>query len=102
MTTLNDTRPLPAQGTINTSPIALDEHLDGELDAIWAAVEPETRARGNDIHLPISLSFARRRLDTCRSFAMGRTELSFTWAELGLDPRTPVFLLNPLIAWTGP
>lgn len=49
-----------------------------------------------------TLSFARKRLDSCRSFAVGKTELSFTWAELGLDPRRPVFLLNPLAAWTGP
>ena len=49
-----------------------------------------------------TLSFARKRLDSCRSFAIGKTELSFTWAELGLDPRRPVFLLNPLAAWTGP
>ena len=63
MTTLNDARPLPATGTINTGPIALDNHADGELEALWAAVVPETRARGNDIHLPISLSFARRLCD---------------------------------------
>jgi hypothetical protein len=50
----------------------------------------------------VTLAFGRRRLDTCRSFAMGRTELTFTWAELGVAPRTPVFLLNPLLAWTGP
>jgi hypothetical protein len=49
-----------------------------------------------------TLSFARKRLDPCRSFAMGKTELSFTWTELGLDPRRPVFLLNPLAPWTGP
>lgn len=49
-----------------------------------------------------TLAFARKRLDTCKSFAVGRTELSFTWAELGVAPRTPVFLLNPLLAWTGP
>ena len=49
-----------------------------------------------------TLSFARKRLDSCRSFAVGKTELSFTWAELGLDPRRPVFLLNPLAPWTGP
>lgn len=50
----------------------------------------------------VTLSFARRRLDPCRSFAMGRAELSFTWAELGVAERTPVFLLNPFEAWTGP
>ena len=49
-----------------------------------------------------TLSFARKKLDPCRSFAMGKTELFFTWAELGLDQRTPVMLLNPLAAWTGP
>jgi hypothetical protein len=50
----------------------------------------------------MTLAFGRKRLDTCKSFAMGKTELSFTWAELGVEPRTPVFLLNPLVAWTGP
>ena len=49
-----------------------------------------------------TVSFARKRLDPCRSFAMGKTELTFTWAELGVASRAPVFLLNPLIAWTGP
>lgn len=50
----------------------------------------------------VTLAFGRKRLDTCQSFAMGRTDLSFTWDELGVAPRTPVFLLNPLFAWTGP
>jgi len=50
----------------------------------------------------VTLSFARKRVDTCKSFAMGKVELAFAWAELGVAPRTPVFLLNPLIAWTGP
>ena len=50
----------------------------------------------------VTLAFGRKRLDTCRSFAMGYANLTFTWAELGLAPRTPVFLLNPLTAWTGP
>ena len=49
-----------------------------------------------------TLAFGRRRIDTCKSFAMGRTDLSFTWAELGVSPRTPVVLMNPLAAWTGP
>jgi len=48
------------------------------------------------------LAFARKRVDSCKSFAMGRTDLSFTWAELGLSPQTQVFLLNPLAPWTGP
>lgn len=50
----------------------------------------------------VSVAFGRRRLDSCKSFAMGRTDLSFPWTELGVPPRTPVFLLNPLLAWTGP
>lgn len=49
----------------------------------------------------VTLAFGRRRIDPCKSFAMGQTELSFTWVELGLPPRTPVVLLNPLTAWTG-
>jgi hypothetical protein len=50
----------------------------------------------------VTLAFARKRLDGCKSFAAGHADLSFTWAELGLAPRTPVFLLNPLLAWAGP
>jgi hypothetical protein len=50
----------------------------------------------------VTLAFGRKRLDTCKSFAMGSTELAFTWSELGLEARTPVLLLNPLAAWTGP
>lgn len=50
----------------------------------------------------VTLAFGRKRLDTCRSFAMGKTDIAFTWAELGVPPRTPIFLLNPLLAWTGP
>ena len=50
----------------------------------------------------VTLAFGRRHVDTCRVFAMGHIDLAFTWAELGLAPRTPVFLLNPVTAWTGP
>ena len=50
----------------------------------------------------VTLAFGRKRIDTCKSFAMGKTDLSFTWAELGVDPRMPVALLNPLVGWTGP
>lgn len=41
-----------------------------------------------------SLAFARRHVDVCKT--PGTTEIAFTWAELGLDPRAPVFILNPL------
>jgi len=49
-----------------------------------------------------SIAFARKRVDMCRSFVMAQQELAFSWAELGVDPKTPVFLLNPLTAWMGP
>ena len=50
----------------------------------------------------LTLAFGRKRLDSCKSFAMGHADLTFTWEELGVAPRTPVHLLNPLTAWTGP
>lgn len=50
----------------------------------------------------VTLAFGRKRIDPCKAFAMGQAELAFTWEELGLSPRTPVYLLNPLAAWTGP
>jgi len=50
----------------------------------------------------VSAAFARRRVDPCKSFAMGRAEIAFTWTELGVEPREQVFLLNPVTAWTGP
>jgi hypothetical protein len=50
----------------------------------------------------VTLSFGRKKLDRCQSFAMGHTDLSFSYAELGVEPRTPLFVLNPFVAWTGP
>ena len=50
----------------------------------------------------LTLAFARRRLDTCKAFAQGRAELTFGWDELGAPRGAPLFLLNPLVAWTGP
>lgn len=59
------THPLPptpvrATGPVDTSPIALSPAAGVELDPIWASIVPETRTRGNDIHLPVSLAFAER------------------------------------------
>jgi hypothetical protein len=48
---------------VDTSPISLTPATGTDLDPIWAAVVPETRARSNDIHLPISLAFAERLCD---------------------------------------
>jgi hypothetical protein len=50
----------------------------------------------------VTLAFGRKRLDSCKSFAMGHEDLTFSWTELGLGGRGPVFLLNPLVPWTGP
>jgi hypothetical protein len=45
---------------VDTRPISLTPAHGTDLDPIWAAVVPETRTRGNDIHLPISLAYAER------------------------------------------
>lgn len=50
----------------------------------------------------VTLAFGRKQLDQCKSFAMGQASLVFTFEELGLAPGAPVFLLNPLVRWTGP
>lgn len=52
--------PFPATGPVDTSPINLTPAAGDDLDPIWQAVVPETRVRGNDIHLPISLAYAER------------------------------------------
>ena len=41
-----------------------------------------------------TLAFARTRLDTCRSFSAGKAELVFTWAELGVGPRVPEWMVE--------
>lgn len=48
------------------------------------------------------VAFGRKRPDRCRTFAQGQIELMFSWSELGLDGRTPAFVANPLVPWTGP
>lgn len=45
----------------------------------------------------VILAFGRKRVDACRTVARAHADLTFTWAELGLSPQTPVFLLNPLL-----
>jgi len=56
-------QPIPTTGSIDTSPISMTPSSAADLDAIWQAVEPESRARRNDIHLPMSLAFAERLCD---------------------------------------
>ncbi|TJY67303.1 HD domain-containing protein [Arthrobacter sp. CAU 1506] len=65
-------RPLPATGTVDTTPISTTPAAVGELDAIWQAVVRETRSRNNDIHLPISLAFAER---LCRAYPEADAQL---------------------------
>ena len=50
----------------------------------------------------VALAFGRKRIDTCKTIAAGRTDISFGWAELGLDPATRVQVLNPLIDGIAP
>lgn len=54
-------RPIPASGPIVTSTIC-DTPSDG-FDALWKAIEPETRTRANDVHLPIVAAYAKRLCD---------------------------------------
>ncbi|WP_026453044.1 HD domain-containing protein [Saccharomonospora iraqiensis] len=45
---------------VDTTPISLTPAAGTDLEPVWSAVVPETRARSNDIHLPISLAYAER------------------------------------------
>ena len=65
-------RPVPAPGPVETSPIATTPAALEELDPLWRAVVHETRTRGNDIHLPISLAYAER---LCRAYPGADAEL---------------------------
>ena len=49
-----------------------------------------------------AVAFARTKPDNCRSFARGYAEIVFPFAELGVEPQTPLFLLNPFERWYGP
>lgn len=51
-------RPIVPVGPVDTTPITTTP-AEGFAE-LWKAVVPETRTRGNDIHLPISLAFAHR------------------------------------------
>lgn len=67
----NPVRPVPATGPVDTTPITLTPAA-ADLDPLWKTVVEETRARGNDIHLPISLAFAER---LCRAYPEADAEL---------------------------
>ena len=42
-----------------------------------------------------TLAFGRKRADACKGPG-GAVDITFSYAELGLDPAGPVFLMNPL------
>ncbi|CAH0266555.1 MULTISPECIES: HD domain-containing protein [unclassified Arthrobacter] len=65
-------RPVPAAGPVDTTAICNTPAALEELDALWKAVVQETRTRGNDIHLPISLAYAER---LCRAYPGADAEL---------------------------
>lgn len=82
-------RPIPATGPINTNPIDSTPDTD-EFDAIWQQVVPETRARGNHFHLPLSVAYARRLCDAYpeadRQLVLVATLLHDTgWAHVDED-----------------
>lgn len=53
-------RPIPPTGPVELAPISESPAVGHDLDGLWRAIEPETRARRNDIHLPLSLAYAER------------------------------------------
>ncbi|MGP6206330.1 HD domain-containing protein [Microbacterium sp. F2] len=53
---------LPIAAPVDLSPIAADVERD-DLDPVWRSIVTESRARANDIHLPISFAFAERLCD---------------------------------------
>lgn len=54
-------RPIPVEGRVDTTTIC-DTPTTG-FDDLWKAIEPETRTRGNDVHLPVSTAYAERLCD---------------------------------------
>jgi hypothetical protein len=63
MTTALPPTPVATEYAVDTSPIALTPARGTDLDPIWRAVVTETRTRGNDVHLPLSLAYAERLCD---------------------------------------
>jgi hypothetical protein len=59
MTSLLPPTPVPTAHQVDTSPIT-STPAGADLDPIWRSVLAETRARSNNIHLPMSLAYADR------------------------------------------
>jgi hypothetical protein len=45
----------------------------------------------------VSIAFGRKQVDVCKA-GSSQVEIAFSWAELGVAPKTPFFLLNPMAA----
>ncbi|WP_018296243.1 HD domain-containing protein [Corynebacterium lubricantis] len=54
-------RPIPTDQPFHTDPLITSPAFG--LDELWKAIEPETRTRANDIHLPVVVAFATRLCD---------------------------------------
>jgi HD superfamily phosphodiesterase len=54
---------VPVESVVDTSPIHVSPDASIDLDPLWRAIEPESRTRSNDIHLPLSFAFAERLCD---------------------------------------
>ena len=54
-------RPIPVEGPVDTTSICTSPTTG--FDKLWKAIEPETRTRSNDAHLPISTAYAERLCD---------------------------------------
>ena len=82
-------RPIPAEGPIDTRPIDVTPDTD-QFNALWQLVVPESRARGNDFHLPLSVAYAHRLCDAYpradRELVLVATLLHDTgWAHVDED-----------------
>lgn len=65
-------RPIPAAGPFGTGPASENPPVGHDLDALWAAIEPETRIRSNDLHLPMAVAYADR---LCAAYPQADAEL---------------------------
>lgn len=55
------TLPIPIEHPISTGPNSA--HPTTGFDQLWKAIEPETRTRANDLHLPVAVAYATRLCD---------------------------------------